>query len=66
MIREAVLKELERREWTLLKLSQESNVPYSRIHDWLAADGRGTRGPKIESLEKIMQVLGLTINRSKK
>lgn len=61
MIREAVLKKLKERDWSLRQLSQASGISYSRIHDWLAAEGVGTRGPKVENVEKILAVLGLRV-----
>lgn len=62
MIREAVTAERERRGWNLLKLSQESGVPYSRLYDWIKKPGKTIHS---EHLENLMRVLELRICRGK-
>jgi transcriptional regulator with XRE-family HTH domain len=61
MIRDAVLKALKRKKWSLRQLSQASGVSYSRIYDWLGDKGIGTRGPKVDNVDKILAVLGLRV-----
>ena len=60
MIREAIIKERDRRGWHNLKLSQESGVPYSRLHVWLHDTKKSIRSHHVESL---MRVLGLRVSK---
>lgn len=61
MIREAVIAERQRREWTDNQLAQSSGVPYSRLYQWLY------QGKTISSkhIEALMETLGLRVCRGK-
>ena len=61
MIRELALKRLAQWGWSLKKLADETGISYSRIHDWLATNGKGTRGPSAQNMESIFRVLNIEV-----
>lgn len=63
MIREAVIAERDRRGWNTLQLSKESGVSYGRLHEWL---NDGNKTINSANLEKLLKVLGLTLQAKHK
>jgi hypothetical protein len=62
MIREAIIKERDRRGWNNNRLAQESGVPYPRLHVWLTDP---TTSLTTKHLESLMAALSLRICRGK-
>ncbi len=58
LLRDPIIKARDRMGWSNLRLSKESNVPYSRLHTWLNQPGKTICDHHIDSL---LMALGLTI-----
>lgn len=59
MIRNAILQELDRLDWSVLELSQKCEVRYQSINDYL----KHNKEISSKNLEKIFKVLNLKITK---
>ena len=60
MFRQAIIRELLRREWTKHRLARESGVNRTSIYEYL----NGNREIESDTLERLCVTLGLELKRS--